>query len=175
MIIRFKKTTNAQSTGSVLTCIRSDGSPTWQRPTDQHAGFFARHDLTHYAVETELTELQGFYSLIAAGWDIQDFEDPLGRRGQPLPWQANLIEALVGQLDMQSASQVEWSAEQINQSLATYNEQRQNQSAVGFRIQADQLARINSKLVELFARWDELASGESLQLTFEPTVFQEES
>ena len=38
----------------MLRCVRADGSATWQKQTDRHAAYFALHDLTHFAVETEL-------------------------------------------------------------------------------------------------------------------------
>jgi hypothetical protein len=50
-----------------FTCTRPDGTSTWQRHTGARAGFFAVHDLTHYAVETELGVRHGFYGLVADG------------------------------------------------------------------------------------------------------------
>ena len=55
----------------VLRCTRKDGSVTWQKQT-KHAAHFALHDLTHYAVESTLGCRQGFFGLVAEGWDIED-------------------------------------------------------------------------------------------------------
>ncbi len=77
-------TLTAHTDGNVvLQCERDDGSATWQRQQGRHARFFPLHDLTHYAVETRLGFRQGFFGLIAAGWDIEDTTGK-GRRG-PLP------------------------------------------------------------------------------------------
>ena len=78
----------------VLRCVRADGSATWQRQSGPRARFFPLHDLTHYAVETALGARDGFYGLIAAGWDIAD-TDGKGARGR-LPPEAVLVEHLVG-------------------------------------------------------------------------------
>lgn len=58
--------------GGVLRCTREDGSVTWQKQPERHAAHFALHDLTHYAVETALGYRNGFYGLIASGWEIED-------------------------------------------------------------------------------------------------------
>src|SRR2546430_9090725 len=51
LLIRIKK----KSDGSAaLSCLRADGSVTWQRQNGQQGRFFPLHDLTHYAVETVL-------------------------------------------------------------------------------------------------------------------------
>src|SRR5947207_10613282 len=65
VIIEFAKRKDGNT---VLRCIRDDGSTSWQRVDDNQAAFFPLHDLTHYAVETELGFGQGFYGLIADGW-----------------------------------------------------------------------------------------------------------
>ena len=67
LIIHFTKRTDG---GALLKCVRADGSTTWQRQDEKNAAFFPLHDLTHYAVETELGFRRGFYGLIAEGWDI---------------------------------------------------------------------------------------------------------
>ena len=54
---------------SSLHCRRADGSVTWSRV---HA-FYPGHDLTHFAVETGLGLRQGFFGLIAGGWELSDF------------------------------------------------------------------------------------------------------
>lgn len=56
--------------GAVLECVRADGTETWQKQQSQSAAFFPLHDLTHYAVETELGISEAFYGLIASGWSI---------------------------------------------------------------------------------------------------------
>ena len=81
----------------VLRVVRADGSSTWQVHDGPRATFFPFHDLTHLAVETVLQTRDGFYGLLAAGWDIADTGGK-GSRG-PLPAEAVLVEHLVGLLD----------------------------------------------------------------------------
>ena len=57
--------------GYVIACTRADGSVTWQKSAS--AAFFPVHDLTHFAVETELGHRRGFYGLVAEGWNFNDF------------------------------------------------------------------------------------------------------
>src|SRR5215831_9574962 len=88
--VRFKK--NHDGTAA-LSCTREDGSVTWQRQ-DRAGGFFTRHDLTHYAVETVLNHRRGFYGLIAEGWNFSDFGRPWTRG--PIPADADPSELIVG-------------------------------------------------------------------------------
>ena len=76
LTIRIKK----QSDGSAaLSCTRPDGSVTWQRQEGTHGRFFPLHDLTHYAVETVLGYQNGFYGMVARGWNMTDFGAPWPR------------------------------------------------------------------------------------------------
>ena len=76
LFIRIKK----KSDGSAaLSCLRSDGSVTWQRQDGALGRFFPLHDLTHYAVESELGHSRGFYGLVAGGWNLTDFGKPWPR------------------------------------------------------------------------------------------------
>lgn len=85
MLIRIKKGRDGPST---LTCVRADGSRTWNK---LHP-FFPVHDLTHCAVESVLGFRQAFFGLIAAGRDIDE-------TGQSLPAEALWAENIVGLLD----------------------------------------------------------------------------
>src|SRR5687768_3269898 len=92
LLIKITKRTDG---GYVIACVRADGSVTWQKGAS--AAFFPRHDLTHYAVETELRHRRGFFGLIAEGWDFGDFSSdwPRGR----IPADAEPAELIVGLLD----------------------------------------------------------------------------
>ena len=90
--LRIESTRRADGS-VVLRCTREDGSVTWQKHEGAQAQFFAFHDLTHFAVETTLGIRNGFYGLIADGWDIADTSGK-GNRG-PLPSDAMLVEHLV--------------------------------------------------------------------------------
>jgi hypothetical protein len=91
MIIRMRKSGHL----SVITCARDDGSVTYQKT--RHAGFFPRHDLMHYAVESSLGLKESFYGLIAGGWSLEAFTEPgVSRR---LPLEAKQTELMVGEID----------------------------------------------------------------------------
>jgi hypothetical protein len=95
--IQFTK----RADGSViLRCVRRDGSATWER-RDKHALFFSFHDLIHLAVETSLGFRQGFYGLLADGWDIADTTGK-GARGKA-PAEGVLLEHVVGLFDSERA------------------------------------------------------------------------
>jgi len=147
---------------AALSCRRSDGSVTWQRQEGTHGAFFPLHDLTHFAVETELGYGKGFFGLVAEGWDITDFGRPWPRG--PLPAQALLAEVLVGFLDQERAAGELWSADELRTSTAAYASQS------GVALKADlsdaDLQRIRARRGALFAQWSALGAGETLALTF---------
>ena len=51
MVIRLTKRRDGNT---VLRCDRADGTSTWQRQDGKLASVFPFHDMTHYAVETEM-------------------------------------------------------------------------------------------------------------------------
>ena len=108
LLIRIKKKNDGSA---ALSCLRADGSVTWQRQNGLQGRFFPLHDLTHYAVETVLGHTRGFYGLVAEGWDLTDFGNPW-RRG-PLPPEALVSEFIVGFLDRERGAGVEWSAAEL--------------------------------------------------------------
>ncbi|HEX8077601.1 MAG TPA: hypothetical protein VF511_07285, partial [Chthoniobacterales bacterium] len=115
MKIEFAK----QKDGSaVLRCIRADGSVTWQKQEGQHAAFFPVHDLTHYAVETELGFGRGFYGLIAEGWEIADTTGKTARG--PLPNEALEVEYFVSAFSAERASGTTSRAEEFNALAANF-------------------------------------------------------
>lgn len=159
LIIRIKKNSDG---GASLTCTRPDGTATWHRHASAQAGFFPRHDLTHYAVESVLSHLRGFYSLVAAGWDLSDFGTP-SPRGK-VPAEADSVEAVVGFLDLERASGNIAGVEDLNAYLASRcREQGHTPPAL---VSSDELALIRRRRGELFARWDALPPGEALELAF---------
>ena len=147
----------------MLECRRADGSATWQRQQGRQAAFFPLHDLTHYALETELGLRDGFYGLVAAGWDIPDSEGK-GTRG-PLPAETLAVEHLVGMLDTERSGGAEWTAADVNSQAARF-------AAAGGRaapraVTDAELARVRARVRELFDRWARLAPGETLELPFD--------
>ncbi len=159
MRIQITKRTDG---GAVLKCVRADGTETWQKQQGHQAAFFPLHDLTHFAVETELGIRSAFYGLIASGWSI----DETGARGVAarLPPEAIFVESVVGTLDTERASGSRWTADEFNDSTARFaaNGGRPAPRKLG----DDELARIRQRRADLFARWTALEPGGMLELTF---------
>jgi hypothetical protein len=159
LLIRIKKKADGLA---ALSCVRADGSVTWQRQEGERGRFFPIHDLTHYAVETILGHRKGFYGLVVEGWDFGDFGAPWPK-GR-LPADLDPSELIVGFLDTERAGGVEWSANEFNQNAANYYAQHGLPGSC--RVTDEQLGRIRGLLRELTARWRALPAGETLELPF---------
>lgn len=162
LTIRIKKNTDGTS---ALSCTRADGSVTWQSNHGEVGRFFPRHDLTHYAVETLLKHRRGFYGLVSEGWDMTDFGTPWPRG--PLPADADPSELIVGFFDAERAGNVRWTAAELKEKVALYNETHHTDVVVD--LTDDQLAQIRKRRAELFAMWDGVPPGEALELPFDVT------
>ena len=158
LIIRIRKNADGSA---VLSCLRPDGSVTWQRQSGIHGRFFPIHDLTHYAVETILGHRRGFYGLVAEGWDVTDFGAPWPK-GR-IPPDADPSELIVGFLDAERAAGVEWPATDLNDMLRMHN------AAAGWQASQGQLNDIHAMRGDLLQRWDTLPAGETLELGFDRT------
>jgi hypothetical protein len=145
----------------ILKFRRRDGSEDWQKQQGPNAAFFPLHDLTHYAVESELGITDAFYGLVAAGWTIAETGE--GKR-PGMPHNALFVENVVGTLDTERASGSRWTADEFNENTARF-------AAQGGRpaprlLTDDELARIRKRRAELFAAWQELPPGRTLELSF---------
>lgn len=159
LVIRLTK----RPDGAVLLELRrEDGTTTWQKRIGPTAEFFAIHDLTHYAVETELGFDRAFYGLVADGWDLSDFGTPWPRG--PLPPEALPAEVIVGCLDTARASAAPLTADDCNASAAAYFAGAGGPSPVAVTDQA--LDRVRSRLSDLVWRWHALGLRETLELAF---------
>ena len=143
-------------TGSILRCVRRDGTETWQK-RGKHGAFFATHDLTHFAVESILACRQGFFGLVESGWSIEDTTGK-GSRG-PLPAEAVWVEALVGFLGAERASSVLWTAEEFNDALGL-------QAPACRPLTDGQLAAMRKRRAELIKEWSLLPQDGVLALPF---------
>ncbi|HYJ05752.1 MAG TPA: hypothetical protein VEX43_11495 [Chthoniobacterales bacterium] len=148
--------------GAFLRCIRADGSATWQKQEGNHANFFPLHDLTHYAVETELGFRHAFYGLIAEGWDIAETTGK-GARG-PLPNEALEVEYFVSAFAAERAGGAATTAEEFNQLAATYADARGMPRPRS--VTDEELTKVRSRFDELAVKWRSLAPGETLELAF---------
>jgi hypothetical protein len=141
--------------------VRADGSATWQRHEGQKAAFFPLHDLEHFAVETVLGHGRGFYGLVAEGWELGDFGTPWPRG--PMPADMDPSESIVGFLDLERATGIELSADEVNDQLRAKLRER----AAVARITDEELARVRAVVRELHARWWELPPGATMLLEFD--------
>ncbi len=160
IVIRIKKGADGRTS---LSCTRADGTTTWQRQEGDQARFFPRHDLTHYAVETVLGLRQGFYGLVASGWDLSDFGSPWPR-GR-IPTEANLAELIVGFFDLERRTGERSTAEELNDRLAELC--AQNGFPKPEKISEADVARVRQKRAEVFEKWDAIEPGSALELPFE--------
>lgn len=143
----------------LLRCIRADGSVSWQKQPARQAVHFTHHDLTHYAVETTLGYEQGFFGLVASGWEIEDTTGK-GRRG-PIPEEATEVESVVGLLDQERASGATWTAAEFAQSV---------RQGLTRKLDEAGLRAIRSRRGELFRRWAAVETGGKLELEYRAEV-----
>ncbi|HET9635521.1 MAG TPA: hypothetical protein VFP26_06270 [Gemmatimonadaceae bacterium] len=160
LVIRIKKNADGRSS---LSCTRPDGSTTWQSMKNAQAAFFPRHDLTHYAVETVLGHRQGFYGLVADGWDLTDFGTPWPR-GR-VPNESVLSEMIVGLLDLERATGQLVQSEDVNKRLRDFC--GDNGLADPPLVTDDDLWKVRQRRGELFAMWEAVKPGDALELPFD--------
>jgi hypothetical protein len=161
LMVRIKKKTNGEA---ALSCIRADGSTTWQRQEGQLGRIFPLHDLTHFAVETTLGFDSAFYGLLASGWDISDFGGPGARLR--VPAEAMLSELIVGRFDLERMMNQPGSADDLN-ALIVEQVADDRLPPTTFRITETQMTAIRRRRGELFALWNALPPGDALELPFE--------
>jgi hypothetical protein len=160
VIIEFNKRVDGRV---VLKCVRADGSVTWQRQDDNHAAFFPLHDLTHYAVETELGLRRGFFGLIAEGWEIAETTGKTARG--PLPNEALEVEYLVSAFSAERSGGAVATADEFNQLAATFA--RAKGMSAPRKLSEEDLARVRFRFGELATQWRNLPPGKILELPFD--------
>jgi hypothetical protein len=161
LVVRIKKKTDG---AAALSCLRADGTTTWQRQEGQLGHFFPLHDLTHYTVETVLRFRGAFYGLVASGWDLTDFSHPWPK-GR-VPHEGMLAEVVVGFFDLERMTGDLSDAAELNARLDDYCAENELPRAA-LRLTDDDVARIRAVRAELFARWRALPAGETLELPFD--------
>ena len=148
LVVRIKKKTDGSA---ALSCVRADGTTTWQRQEGQLGRFFPLHDLTHLAVESVLGYRRGFFGLLSEGWD---FDDTTGKGAKgSLPPEAGEVESIVGRFFVEQASGARWTAEEFCDSLSR-------------KLTEEELARVRRRRSELFAEWAAVEPGGVLNLKF---------
>ncbi len=159
MLIELTKTNDE---GSLLRCRRADESVTWQRHDSARGSFFARHDLSHFAVETVLGLHDAFFGLIASGWEIAETTGKTAKG--PLPDAALAIEHLVGMFDMERASGVPVTANEVNEYATAFAACFGREAPI--KLSRETLERIRAEIALLDDRWREVSVGETLSLHF---------
>ena len=138
--------------------VREDGTQSWQH---QQTGI-ATHDLTHYAVETTLELKNGFYGLLAQGWDIIRLTDRDVR--SILPPEGLWTELVVGLIQTERLSPEPLSAADFNDML---DRERQNfRLGIERQVSDDELNQIRDTFNQLYFRWRNLKPGEQMSLEF---------
>ena len=157
LLIRIKKKKDGDA---ALSCVRADGSVTWQRQEGNHGRFFPLHDLTHYAVETVLGHRRGFFGMLADGWDIGDFGAPWPKG--PMPPDMDPSEMIVGLLDAERY-------QGMRMAVAELRDPSSGHAVRGALANIDDadLERVRARRAELFALWEALAPGDTLELPFD--------
>jgi hypothetical protein len=166
LTIRFKRHPDGSAS---LTCVRRDGTSTWQRQQGSLGAVFPPHDLTHYAVETTLGYRHGFYGLIADGWEISDFAKPWPRG--TIPVEAQEVELIVGFFDTERRSFTQMTEAEFNDHAERYLAARKSikpgASGTAPRLTAAEIDAVRQCRAEVLRRWGKLAPGETLELSFE--------
>jgi len=168
LTIRFKRHPDGSAS---LTCVRRDGSATWQRQKGALGAVFPPHDLTHYAVETTLGYRHGFYGLIADGWNIEDFAKPWPRG--PIPDEAQEVELIVGFFDTERRSITVMTEAEFNDHAERFvaaQRSRKGMSSVGIappRLTQAQIDAVRQFRAGLLGRWAQLSAGDTLELPFD--------
>ena len=157
MTIRLTKGRNGKP--PTLTCLRDDGSCTWQVSSD----YFARHDLIHYAVETTLGFQQAFFGLLAQGRDLNSFGTRGGVKDVYTPEEA-WAETLVGLLQWPAigGGPVLSDCELSTMLVKSCAEQGIPSPAVPSEL----LALMCAQVKPLHDQWKQLPDGECLELGF---------
>jgi hypothetical protein len=159
MVIEFTKRADGRA---VLKCIRADGSVTWQRVEDNQAAFFPLHDLTHYAVETELGFRRGFFGLLAEGWEIAETTGKTDRGA--LPNEALEVEYLVSAFSAERAGGAATTANEFNELAGTFA--RTKGMPNPRKLSDEELGRVRSRFNELATKWRALTPGATMKLRF---------
>lgn len=147
----------------VLTCTRADGSVTWQK--SGHDGFFGRHDLLHFAIETTLGLRESFFGMVASGRSIESFAAP--GAAATLPIEALHTEMMVNQLMIEINYETRSTADAFNRTIADCcAASKRGLIAPPPAISDAHLDLIRERFAQMMAAWSTLNDGEKLELPF---------
>lgn len=144
---------------ATISCIRDDGSVTWQNYGKQ-GGFFPIHDLTHFIVETELGYTYAFFGMIAKGRDLNDFGPGDSATFHP---EAVWAEMLAGLL---TAVEGRGSSLNYGEITETLDSKAHDAGIPPIALTEDQLLTIRKRIQEMADVWEKLPAGEKLVIPF---------
>lgn len=160
IVLQFAKLADGLAT---LTLVRADGSST---TSDMGAadGLGPLHDMAHVAAERRLGLPDGYLALMARGWRFSDFD--VRTAGQIGP-DAVRVQCIAGLLSLETVTGRPLSLADFNDAVAA----RCGETRPGFAppdLGPTSLHAMRSELAALLRRWDALAPGQGLALSFEP-------
>ena len=156
MKISFTKTGKDEH---VFSCIRKDGSTTWQHVSP----FFMMHDLCHYAVETTLALKNAFFGMVASGIDITNFDLPKEQRNIQLTDEAIFAEHLVNLLVIDYA---QGRMENLIEIFTHVYDGKSGSKLLSY-ITDEKMEKIRKAYCDLLEQWKSTPVSESLNLLFE--------
>jgi hypothetical protein len=160
--IRLKRHSDGSAS---LTLTRADNTVTWQRQNGSVGLVFPPHDLTHFAIESELGYRGGFYGLVADGWEINDFAAPWPRGA--IPEEAREVELIVGFFDSERRSMGRWTAAEFNEHAEKYVAAGKHTGKMKTPVlHDDDIARVRTVRDDLLQRWFALAPGDAMEMVF---------
>jgi hypothetical protein len=142
-----------------FTCVRDDGSCTWQPSSD----YFAYHDLIHYAVEKTLGYKEAFLGLVAQGKNLDAFGTKNGVKDVYTLEEA-WAESLVGTLQWPSLNGAPPLSDE--ETLALFAKTCADNNVPMPPLTAAQIGQIRAYARTLHHQWAELPDDETLELVF---------
>lgn len=161
--IHIKKSKNKPS---ILTCIRTDNTTTYSKLYPN----LEIHDIAHFIVESHLQYKNAFYGLLAQGFNIQDFELPIGKRPEDLIPKNLAPEALTTE-HIVNLLQVEYinSKEDIDFIKLLTEILKGNQLPFPNKLTNKLLSSIRKDLLKQMNLWNKMGFEDHLQLVFNPS------
>ncbi|HEV2472396.1 MAG TPA: hypothetical protein VGS41_07020 [Chthonomonadales bacterium] len=157
--MKIRLTKDAQGHATTLTCIREDGTSTWQRSSD----YMARHDLCHCAAESALGYTQGFLGLVANGRDLWEFGTRNGERDEYTE-QERWAEEIAGALLWPDAEGMEALTDEGLYNLLLESLQKRGLEPPPVTL-AD-FSAVRSRASELLQRWQATPAGSKCEVDF---------
>ena len=143
----------------IFSCIRKDGSTTWQHVSP----FFMMHDLCHYAVETNLALKNAFFGMVASGIDITNFNLPKEQRYIQLTDEAIFTEHLVNLLVI---DHTQGRMENLIEIFTDVYNDTSGSKLLSY-ITDEKMEKIRKAYSDLLEQWKSTPVSESLNLMFE--------